>query len=270
MKSPDFFNFDYLKNYVRSLMPKPPINYMVRGEQQQREIESLKQTVGGRRFFFVNNLENFETEHAHGVSKWLGYSEKEFTMKWYLDHVVHPGKRSSVILVAVQLYNALCTGIYPLNFMVQRYSSLVALKHRNGNYLLANKISSVFQYDTDNRLTAYLNEFTIIGDYDGQPLGPDFFLEDGRPDERGKQILEATINHFIELKMFAPKELQMARLMIYNPTFTKAQVADAMGVMDSTIKELGKRLKEKADDLFHRKFDSVAEIVLFLKKECLL
>lgn len=270
MKSPDIFNFEFLKAHVLTLMPKPPVNYVVTSAQQQQEIESLKATLGGRRFFFVNNLENFETTYVHGVSKWLGYSENDFTMKWYLDHVIHPGKRKSIILVAVQLYNALCLGRYSLNFMVQRYSSLVALRHQNGTWLLANKISSVFQYNTENRLTAYLNEFTIIGAYDGQPLGPDFFTDNGVPETRGKQILEDTIHHFLELEFFADRELQMARLMIYHPHFTKAQIADSMHVKGSTIKELGERLKEKAEKIFHRSFSSVAEVVMFLKKEGLL
>ncbi len=115
------FSFEYLKNHVLSLMPPPPVTYAVTQAQQQQEIDSLKATLGSKRFFFVNNLENFETEQVHGVSQWLGYSEKTFSMKWYLDHVVHPGKKRSVILVARQLYDAVCLGRYKLNFMVQRY-----------------------------------------------------------------------------------------------------------------------------------------------------
>lgn len=270
MKSPDIFTYEHIKEYVASLMPPQPIRYVVKKEDQQREIDSLKATIGGRRCFFITNLEHFEIEQPHGISQWLGFSEKDFTMKWYLNHVVHPGKKKSIILIAQQLYSALCKGKYSLNFMVQRYNSLVALRHYNGNYLLANKISSVFQYDTQNRLTAYINEFTIIGDYAGQPLDPGFFNDNGNFEPRGLEILQSTIKHFLEMGIFTDRQIQVARIMAYNPNIKKAKIAQSLNIEESTVIEFGKRFKQNAELFFHRKFATVAEAAFFLRKEGLL
>ena len=56
MKTIDFFDFAVLKSHVLSLMPSPPLQYVVTKEQQDKEIMSLKETLGSRRFFFVTNL----------------------------------------------------------------------------------------------------------------------------------------------------------------------------------------------------------------------
>lgn len=269
MKSSDIFDFEYLKNYVLTLMPKPPVNYVVTQAQQQREIESLKATIGGRRFFFVVNLENFELEHVYGINRWLGYSENDFTMKWYLEHLVHPGKRKSVILVAKQLYDTLCTGKYQLS-MAQRYKNWIALRHYNRHYILANKISSIFQYDANNCMTAYINEFTIIGDYDGQPLGPEIFNDDGSLEPRGAEILQATIQKFLKSGIFTDRQLQIARKMAYESGIRKGQIANEFGVEESTIKELGDRFKDNAEGFFHQKFKKVADAAVFMRKEGLL
>ena len=131
MKTNNLFDYTVFKSHVLSLIPSQPIQYAVSAEQHDKEIASLKDTIGNRRFFFVTNLENYEIEQVHGIERWLGYSERDFTMKKYLD-ILHPGRKKAVMMIAMHLYDRLCKGQYALNFMVQRYSSLIALKHYKG------------------------------------------------------------------------------------------------------------------------------------------
>src|SRR5688500_18019484 len=114
MKTNLIFDYPVFKSHVLSLMPPYPIRYAVSEEQQQKEIASLKETIGSRRFFFVTNLENYEIEHANGIERWLGYSERDFSMKKYLD-ILHPGRKKAVQMIALHLYNTLCLGKYSLN-----------------------------------------------------------------------------------------------------------------------------------------------------------
>src|SRR3982751_5534357 len=150
-------------------------NLVVSLEEQQREVDLLKETLGSERFFFIVDLLNFEIQEVHGIQKWLGYPQKEFSLKQYWNQVMHPGRKQSLLLISKQMYNVVCRGAYQLEFMVQRFATLTPLKHYNGHYLLAKKNASVFQYDVRNRLTAYLNEFTIVGDYDGEALNPSMY-----------------------------------------------------------------------------------------------
>src|SRR5207237_686300 len=113
---------------------------------------------------------NFEIQEVHGIQKWLGYSQKEFSLKQYWNQVMHPSRKQSLLLIAKRMYEVLCRGTYQLEFMVQRFATLTPLKHYKGHYLLVKKTSSVFQYDVRNRLTGYLNEFSIVSDYGGEAL----------------------------------------------------------------------------------------------------
>src|SRR3978361_1150569 len=115
MKTNNLFDYHVFKSHVLSLIPPQPIHYSVSQDLQQKEISSLKETIGSRRFFFVTNLENYEIEQAHGVERWLGYSERDFTMKKYLD-ILHPGRKKAALMIATHLYDTLCTGRYSLSF----------------------------------------------------------------------------------------------------------------------------------------------------------
>lgn len=270
MKPNLIFDYPVFKSHVLSLIPPQPIQYAVTKEQQQKEISSLKETIGSRRFFFVTNLENYEIEEACGIERWLGYSERDFTMKKYLN-ILHPGRRKAVQMIALHLYNTLCIGKFSLNFMVQRYSSLIALKHSRGHYLLANKISSVFQYDINNRLTACLHEYTIISDeYNGEALGPQFFTSNGEGDDRGIEILQNAIEHFLKLKVFSPKELQVARKIAYEPKIKQKQVADILEIPVDDLHQYYSRFLRKARDFFHHEFENTVDAALYLKKEGLI
>lgn len=263
-------DFSYLKGYVTSLFPAEDIDFKVPVYEQEQEANLLKETIGGERFFFVVDLLSFEIKEKAGIQRWLNYSENSFTLSQYWS-IVHPGKRESLMLIALELYKALCTGQYPLSFMVQRYSSLIALKHYNGHYLLAKKTSSVFQYDRHNRLTSYLNEFTIIAPYNGEPLLPKFFNKWGETELKGNsEVMKAVIGKFIEMKKFSVKELQTARKLAYMPGITQAEIAGEFNVTPSTIDTYCKRFLIKARDFFHYHFTSAIEAALYLKNEGLL
>src|SRR5215217_2562948 len=107
MKTNLIFDYPVFKSHVLSLIPPQPLEYAVTQEQQQKEIASLKETIGNRRFFFVTNLEKYEIEQPHGIERWLGYSERDFTMKKYHD-ILHPGRKKAVQMIAMHLYNTLC------------------------------------------------------------------------------------------------------------------------------------------------------------------
>lgn len=270
MKKNILFDYPVFKARVLALIPPGPIHYAVTEEMQQKEIASLKETIGNRRFFFVTNLENYEIEHLNGMERWLGYSQRDFTMKKYHD-ILHPGRKKAALMIAMHLYETLCKGEVALNFMVQRYSSLIALKHYKGHYILANKISSIFQFDKNNCLTACLHEFTIIHDeYNGEPLGPKFFNANGVVEERGAEILQKTIEQFLNMKVFSPKEMQVARKIAYDPTIKQKQLAEMLDITVDDLHQYYNRLLKKSREFFHHDFTNTIDVAQYLKKEGLL
>lgn len=265
-------DFDLLKRDVTSFFNTDhhKIPFMVSNEEQAREINSLRETLNNERFFFIINLPKFEIEETYGVQKYLGYPENDFTFKKYWNHVIHPGKQP-LKLLARHMYEAFCNGKYPLKFIVQRFTSLVPLKHYNGNYLLTKKTSSVFQYDANNRLISYIDEFTIIGAYNNEPLDPRMWFEYDNQDTPAKrEFLNKMINDFIGMKVFSPNEFQIARKLAYNTGITQLEIANELGLTVNTVNTYYKRFLEKARDFFHIDFASLADAASYLKREGIL
>lgn len=241
--------------------------------EQQKEIDLLKETLmSNDRFFFVIDLLNFEMMHPFGIQKWLGYSEREFTLKQYWDKVVHPSRKQTLLLIVRQMYEVLCRGTYPLQFMVQRFSTLVPLRHYQGHYILTKKTASVFQYDINNRLIAYLDEFTIVShDYNGEPLNPVMYNSHGEREViKEKEIMAKAMERFLSMKIFTSGELQSIRLLAYNPKLTQSSIARHLGLSVYTIDTYYKRFLTKARSFYGVPFASVLDAALHLKREGLL
>lgn len=263
-------NFDELRNYVIGLFPEKLAPMSVVGDIQNQELEALSRTIGSKRFYFVVDMRTFEITKVEGVQRWLGYSDKEFSLKQYWK-LVHPGLQKSVHSVFVQMAEILCSGRFKLEFMVQRYGSYIAIKHYNGDYLLLKRIASVFQYDKENRLTEYLNEFTILDIYNGEPHTPDFFTNKGEQElERGKIVMQQVLENFLGMKIFSFNELQVARILVYQPGITQKEIAAVLNKSPYTIDTYCKRFLEKARDYFHSDFPTVVDAAAYLFKNGLL
>jgi len=268
-------DFDSLQKFVSNLYS----NYsgdpkqMVPRESQEKEIALLKETLmNNERFFFVVNVPEFKIEELSGIAKWLGYDERDFTLKQYWDRLMHPSRKASLSLISQQLYATLSKGIYTLEFMVQRFATQVPLKHRDGHYVLAKKTSSVFQYDKNNRLLGYIDEFTIIShEYDGTPMNPVMYNSNGEREMiKEKEIMTKVLERFLGMKVFSAGELQAMRVLAYNPQTTQAQMAAHLGLSVHTINEYSKRFLAKAREFYGIDFKTTLEAALYLKREGLL
>ena len=243
---------------------------MVKADQQEAELSSLDGTIGSQRFYFVVDMTSFETTRCQGIQRWLGHNEKEFSLKRYWK-LVHPGNQVASHTVFLQMAKILCAGKFELEFMVQRYGNLTALRHHQGHYLLCKRIASVFQYDAMNRLTEYLNEFTIVGPYKNEPLSPSFFTNTGEAEmERGRIILENALANFVGMKLFSAQELQVARLLAYQPGITQQKLAEQFNRSTNTIDTYYKRFLTKARNYFHLNFQNVQEAANYLRESGLL
>lgn len=265
MAKKDFTDFDILKNKALSFFDDDHMQSVVSAEEQQKEINSLKETLKYERFFFVVDMLNFEICAAEGISKWLGYSENGFSLKGYWSHIVHPGCKKSLLLIAHQMYEALCKGAYELEFMVQRFVTLIPLKHQDGHYLLTKKTSSIFQYDNKNRLMAYLDEFTVIGNFTEGAIHPRIDNEAAE-----KEIMKKAHDTLLRMRIFSVRELQVMRKLAYNPNLTQVEIGNELDVTVNTINTYYKRFHQKARDFYSEDIPTVLDAAKRLRNDGLL
>src|SRR5664279_5219730 len=110
-----------LQKLLAGLLPPENLHVLVvKKEQQEKQLELAKQSISNESFYFVFNLLTCQLENVNGVDKWLGYSDKEFTVNQYLK-CVHPGHAVLFNMLAQSMYKILCRGIFQMRFSTQRY-----------------------------------------------------------------------------------------------------------------------------------------------------
>ncbi len=221
-------------------------------------------------FYFVFNLQSCELENVKNVSKLLGYPDHEFTVSKYLS-CIHPGQAIQFNMIAHSMYDILCRGIFKLQFATQKYISMIALKHYNGEYIVFKKTTSVFQYDENNRLLAQMNEFSKIDLYEGEPMKPRVTESNGfQKDDFERMVFQMVLKGFMEKKYFSEKEFMILKHYAADESVNRKQLAVLLDVTVSTIDTFNKRILMKARNTFTHLFNDVRAVALYLKKEKIL
>jgi len=251
-----------LKSRLSAQFSNSPLSVdTVSKETHLEEISSLKSTLHHERFFFVVNIKEFRLEHIYGVESCLGYNP--FSISDYLG-CIHPGSLPIVITMAETAMDL--SKKEKVSFMGQRFISLVPLKHKSGIFLLSKRVLSPWQIDSEGRVTSYLNEQIIIGNYDGEPLNPRIEaphivgIEQKFRDEVIKRFEQG--NHDFTLN-----EIRIARLLYYQSNLSKKEIAEKLDLKESSVVTYCKTLKEKATDLFlNHKFKDAREVSIYFHK----
>jgi hypothetical protein len=231
------------------LLPETFYEKEILGEEQLRELTHLRETISYERFFFVVNLQKMEIEHINGVGKWLGYNEGEFNFFRYLK-IVHPAHVAMHTLSSKAMLEGLMEGKWNIEFMKHRYVTKIALQHKNGHYLHCKRLACVFQYDKNNRLLEYINEFTIIGRYNDESFSVSAASDEGENKDWLAELMTLAKKIFGEKNFFSFQELRVLRKYAYNEDISVEQIAKSFRIEKSTVITYNKRILEKAESLY--------------------
>jgi len=255
---------EFLTNLSRKYLQPSSSDPVVPIVAQRDEIQLLYDTLKFERFFFRVNLMSCTLEDICGVDKWLGYSHEDFSFARYLG-ILHPSHAIAQRLHARQLLEKLVTGTWPVRFMVHRFGSTVALKHRNGHYVLTKQVSYIFQYNKLNQVTEYLNEFTIIGPYNGEPYSSRSMDADGFNTLWNQELISNTRNQFEKEQHFSLQELRIMREYAYNQQMSSAEIASKFKIRIHTLNTYNKRILKKGNNLFRISLDNARQVALYIK-----
>jgi hypothetical protein len=253
-----------------------PVSQKIISEEQQAEsVNQLKDIVKYESFFFVTDMLNSRLYALHGLQKWLGYSDRDFTEAKFRS-IVHPAHH---IALAIQAYAVIQIGLsggFNKAFMHQsNYTVFLNIKHNDGHYVLVKRNATPFQYDQNGRLLEYMNIFTIIDQYHDKPfelsgLNPRAFDSDGKNLPILEDVREKTKQFFIGTKFFSKNELEIIRTHAYNENTSVKVISQKLKIAESSAETYHKRILIKAFELFHVKFKSVKEVSVFLRKQSLI
>ncbi|HXS59092.1 MAG TPA: LuxR C-terminal-related transcriptional regulator [Hanamia sp.] len=239
-------------------------------EQQKKQLDILDQQIPLESFYFVVNFRTCEIEQINGVKKWLGYSNKEFTLSQYLKSV-HPDHVVLFNLIANCMYRVLFQEIFRIRFNTQKYISMVALRHYNGEYYVYKKTSSAFQLDDKNHILAQLNVFKRIELYDGDALKPRIEeMEEAMREKFEKMVDQMVYTYMVEQRYFSKQEFEVLKYYAEDLHRTSNEVAQKMNLKPATIDTYNKRILEKSRNIFTHPFSNAREVAQRLKREKIL
>lgn len=241
--------------------------YLVDQSTQDKELAALQQGVAYERFFFVLDLRDFSIKHATGICQWLGYRDEDFGIEDFF-RMTPAGHQAVVSAFNLALMKLLTSGILRCGFAQQRFIRQQPMQHRNGQLFLVKFISSPFQYDSEGRLVAYLNEGTILGPYRGEPLQPR--LMDGHQPLQtlyASQLQQEVMDMLTRTLPFSPQEWRIIKIWTRQPAWSSREVAAELGIANATVLTHNKQIVQKAQHWFERTFNSAREVAGYLVEE---
>ena len=258
--------YEILKSQTERLLPEAAYKGVVPATLQLKELELLKNTLHYEKFFFVINHQSFTTEEIHGVKRWLGYSDTEFTIKKYFS-IIHPAHLVAQMTSIYELLESFISGEWPIQFMSHCFINIIALQHANREYLLFKRVAWPFQHDHENRLLSILNEFTLIGKYNNEPYSVRLSDTNGKTIDWNDEMLKRTKHSFQKQMAFSLQEQRLLGKYAYNPSLTTAEIATIFNVKDSTVITYKKRILSKAEKLFHQRFKTAKHVAEYLREQ---
>lgn len=268
IRNPDS-GYILLKKRVEELLIDGNFDKQVSKKAQYAEIEALKKTIDAERFFFVINLVDIKIEHAHGVHRWLGYPEKDWNIYSFYQSI-HPAHAVVSTFHVYHSLGSLLRGEIKIGFLTTRYASTIALRHRDGHYLLLKRLVSAFQYDSKNRLLEYMNEFTIIGQFNNEPYTFRTSDHEGNRYNWEQNIAEKIRKDFLRRKFFSAQEMHIICIYAFDPEVSTEEICSHLHITRNTLITYHRRIAAKALKIFSIKFLTVKEIAQFIKAEGLI
>lgn len=255
--------------YPKNKKYEPIIN----SKTQELEIESLKHTTKYEQFFFVVDLIERKIKHVHGLSDWLGYADHTFSFLDYFK-IMHPHHLASLDTLADSSFETANSKKFEVNFMREKITVQLALRHFNSTYLSTKRSLYPFQIDKSGKVLAYLNHFVILKEYDPADLiGPRLSNEqkiqlvDEEEDARANTL--KSLDKIVQPLKLSETESAILKLLLREPNNTNAELSEKLNIPLSTVKNTARyRILQKARIYYDMpEIATLKDLIIFIRKK---
>lgn len=244
----------------------------ISAQQQQQVVHSLKNNSAADQFFFTVDTQTYSIKEKYDIQKWLGYDEEEFTISKYVSSL-HPTQLPTRNLFYYHWMERLLAGDFRIEFMKHRFSMLLSLKRRDGNYIYVKQTVFVFQHDGQHRLLEYLNHFTVLHYRHENLYRTHFNGENGnRLHHWESQVNRAVREDFLYCGLFSDMQVKILKHINAHAgeEYNLKHIACGLHEDEANIKTQTFRIKNKINDFFNTTFTESRLAILFLSSQGLL
>ena len=259
-----FAKSNVYEDLANQYLPESDATLQIGTQQQKEAIEQLNSRIRNERFYIVSDIKSGAVLQCNGVNQWLGYTDVHFSQKQY-HGIISPVHAAVQSLFAIAIFELLMSGQVDVEFLVPLCSATVALRHKDGTYLYCKRESYPFQLTENNRLTAYISEFTFIKEFTNE----DFHIRlTGREnaDTQNEYLRVLVKKRFEENAGFSIQELRILKRYAQNPKATSNIIAKAFKIEKATVGTYNKRVMKKAALIAGQQFDNARHAAAYFKR----
>lgn len=241
--------FSKMKAFAKELFPNPEeIETFVPKSVHEQEINRINQGIRAEQFFFITDMLDFEIKFTTGLET-IGYHSESFDLKQYFNIIESDGILPLMTLLGRETFKMASLKI--ISFLKPKYIVLLPIKDNNGQVLLTKRVISPWQFTPEGKITAFLSEYTIIGQYRGEGLNPRFLdvIPEAKAEfDRIVSMMLASQPHF--KNPFSPKETLLLKYYNENKDNPPQTTADENNITIQTLYDYNKKILSKAKKFF--------------------
>jgi hypothetical protein len=220
-----------------------------------------------RSFAQITDVRDFVSNASYGFSL-LGYPENYVMNPNEFIQLIHENQRALFAYQTFRLYELLLESPKPLRGKGFVYCCIRSFQDAEGKYLRVQQTSYPVQFDVNERVTKYISIYTILGNYNGEPLENEFFVNSNYPEEQ--RILD---NWQKKVKAdllgnlgFSRRQEEVITLMAGGAS--TEHIAETMGIQPRAVEKLRGAILENARRLFPlNKFEKTTQVIEYLKRQ---
>lgn len=234
-------------------------------ESKIRVKDPGKKETGNERFHFTVDVFSYSISNCSGVNKWLGYADNRFFVKDYLS-TIHYSHAVIHTLYALALFDFFAQEIItPEEILQLTYVSPIALLHSSGKYFYCKKESRPTKVTRDGKIAEYLNEFTVIKEFNDELYDFRVYGPGGQRHDLQKKIIALAKKNFERKSGFSVQELRILKRYASSEKSTSEKIATGFKIERSTVLTYNKRILNKTEDLFGYRFDNAQKAASYFK-----
>lgn len=194
-----YFDIDKFRNLFieEGCKPGKPVEKIDSGKNGQL-LQRITALDHHDDFYTIVDLRQYQIVWEFNLEKQLGCKLLD-NKAGFINKMVHPLLREwHLIFAGGMFYGILNNALINKGNMKSRYVIHIPIRKQNGKYMLVKQISMPFQFDVHGSMVSYINCFSIIEEYKGQPLNPRI-LFGNKKDRHENRCLTEFSNKFLIL-----------------------------------------------------------------------
>ena len=239
------------------------INEPSESKDQTKKIKKFEQTIKWLahwdEYYTIIDLKEIKIKKVYGLSKQLGSINFDAKNILSLRNLIHPFVRDWHSLLLLALLEGSYIDLFKFqDILKSRFIMNIPVRNKNNTYVFVKLMILPYQLDSNNKIVSYLNTYSIVDKYMGQPLRPRFF-EGGirRPKmEQSFLMYAARMIKYIKIDNFSYENFHY--IHCYLTQLEKKEktedrtIANILSLNENTITQRKNSVLRKATKLFSK------------------